>query len=322
MSKVFTIGEALIDFIPNEKGISLKDVSSFLKVSGGAPANVACAVAKLGGQSAFIGKLGMDAFGDFLLDTFKETGVDTSCIVRTDEARTALAFVSLRKDGNRDFLFFRNPSADMLLDKKEISREWFAEGDILHFCSVDLIEAPVKYAHIQAINYIKENHGIISFDPNVRLPLWGNETECRNTILEFIPLANILKISSEELEFITQIADKEEAIKSLFAGNVELILYTKGPEGAELHIKNFSTSVSATKVDVLDTTGAGDAFIGAFLFQLCKDDCNISNLTYEKAGNLLKFAETAASLSTAKKGAISSLPELCEVNLYFRHYLG
>ena len=133
MPRVFTIGEALIDFIPNEKGISLSEVISFDKAPGGAPANVACAVAKLGGESSFIGKLGMDAFGDFLIDTLKNTGVDISNIKRSTEANTALAFVSLKADGNREFMFYRNPSADMLLSPDEIEGDWFNKNDIITF---------------------------------------------------------------------------------------------------------------------------------------------------------------------------------------------
>src|SRR5690606_38181527 len=123
-------------------------------------------------------------------------------------------FVSLKQDGNRDFSFYRNPSADMLLKEEEIEEDWFSKGDILHFCSVDLIEAPVKYAHIKAVNSIIKKGGIVSFDPNVRLPLWDNPEDCRKTILEFIPLAHILKISDEELEFITAIKDEKSALES------------------------------------------------------------------------------------------------------------
>ncbi len=188
MPTVFTIGEALIDFIPAEKGVGLNEVESFSKAAGGAPANVACVVAKLGKQSVFIGKLGADAFGDFLVETLVKTGVDTSRILRTSEANTALAFVSLKADGNRDFSFYRNPSADMLLKEEEIGEGWFMKGDILHFCSVDLIEAPVKYAHLKAIELARQVGARISFDPNVRLPLWHDPEACRRTNLKCMVL--------------------------------------------------------------------------------------------------------------------------------------
>ncbi len=312
---LFTIGEALIDFIPSEKGVGLKAVTSFKKAPGGAPANVACAVAKLGSRSTFIGKLGSDAFGDFLIETLENVGVDTSHIFRTNEANTALAFVSLKADGNRDFMFYRNPSADMLLSEEDICTEWFSEKDILHFCSVDLIEAPVKYAHIKAIKAVKEKGGIISFDPNVRLFLWNDKQQCRETILDFVPLCNILKISDEELEFITNIQDKDEAIKSLFVGDVKVVIYTKGADGAELYTRDFNISVDGRRVDVVDTTGAGDAFIGAVLYKVATKEVDIDNITEEAARQAIDFANAVAAITTTRKGAIESLPSIDEVNI-------
>ena len=211
MKKVISIGEALIDFIPNQKGCSLKEVLGFERVAGGAPANVSAVVSKLGGKSNFISKLGKDAFGDYIIDTLNDVNVDTSYVLRTNKANTGLAFVSLKEDGNRDFSFYRNPSADMLLEEGEIKQQWFNDCHTLHFCSVDLIECPMKYAHKKAIEYAKNNNAIISFDPNVRLPLWESEKDCKDAILEFLPLANIIKISDEELEFITGETDIEKS---------------------------------------------------------------------------------------------------------------
>jgi fructokinase len=308
LPKVFAIGEALIDFIPKEKGIKLSKVTAFEKLLGGAPANVVSAVAKLGGESAFIGKIGIDAFGEFILSSLQEIGVDTSYISRTEQAKTMLAFVSLQKDGERDFMFYRNPSADMLLHEDEIKKEWFQKGDVLHFCSVSLIEAPIKYAHKKAITAIKEQGGTVSFDPNVRLPLWENSEDCRKTIIEFIPLSNILKISEEELPFITGIKDKKRAIQTLFTGEVEVILYTKGAKGAELYTKDFNLEVSGIKVNAIDTTGAGDAFMGGFLYKIFSEKMGITNLTQEKAFEAVAFANKVAALSTTRKGAVKSFP--------------
>ena len=316
MAKIFTIGEALIDFIPAEKGVALNEVTAFVKEAGGAPANVACAVVKLGGDSAFIGKLGADAFGDFLLNTLRDAGVDTRHIFRTSEANTALAFVSLKSDGNRDFMFYRNPSADMLLAADDIDEEWFQAQDILHFCSVNLIEAPVKYAHIRAIEVIKAQGGIVSFDPNVRLPLWPDNEQCRQTILQFIPCSHILKISDEELAFITGLQDEQAAISSLFIGDVEMVIYTKGPNGAELYTKEYQVSIPARKVQVLETTGAGDAFIGAFLYQISLQKLPLREITKALATRMLEFAAVVAAITTTRKGAIQSLPSLEEVNKF------
>ena len=311
MKKVIAIGEALIDFIPHEKGRALNNVENFLRVPGGAPLNVAAAVAKLGGKSQMLTKLGQDGFGDAILNEVKPLGVDVSRISRTNEANTALAFVSLREDGERDFSFYRNPSADMLLSAEEICVEDFNEKDILHFCSVSLIDAPIKEAHRRAIEIAKEKGCLISFDPNVRLPLWKNPEDCRKAILEFLPLSNIVKISDEELEFITGIKDEKEALDSLLTGDVKVIIYTKGTNGAEFITKERVIFSPSFKVSAQDTTGAGDSFIGSLLYQVAEGEYSLEELvtlSEEKVQEILTFSNATAALTVCKKGAIGALP--------------
>lgn len=316
MKKVVSIGEALIDFIPHEKGVALKDVNNFLRVAGGAPLNVAAAVAKLGGKSQILTKLGIDGFGDHIIEVVKPLGVDVSKVLRTKEANTALAFVSLKEDGERDFSFYRNPSADMLLNESEIDEDVFKDGGILHFCSVSLIDAPIKEAHRKAIEFAKKYNCIISFDPNVRLPLWDSKEACREAILEFLPLSNIVKISDEELEFITGISDEKEALESLFKGDVKVVIYTKGTNGAEFITKDKNVFSPSFKVEAQDTTGAGDSFIGAFLYQVAKENHTLEtlvNLSEEKISDILTFSNGTAALTVCKKGAIGALPNKDEV---------
>ncbi|MFX3623641.1 MAG: carbohydrate kinase [Ectobacillus sp.] len=316
MKKLYSIGEVLIDFIPLQKGKALKDVLSFERAPGGAPANVAAAVAKYGGNASMITKLGQDAFGDFLIEQLERAGVKTDKISRTGEANTGLAFVSLREDGERDFSFYRNPSADLLLAEDEIEQDWFEEGDILHFCSVDLVESPMKQAHVKAIRLAKENGALISFDPNVRLPLWKSPEDCRNTILEFIPMAHIVKISDEELEFITGIAEIEEAIRSLFVGDVMAVIYTKGSQGADLYVDNSKYESAGYRVEVQDTTGAGDAFIGGFLYKLLEKGAtqqSLEDVLKTHCQEVLAFANASGALTTTGKGAISSIPTKAEI---------
>ena len=311
MKKVIAIGEALIDFIPHEKGRALNNVENFLRVPGGAPLNVAAAVAKLGGKSQILTKLGQDGFGDAILNEVKPLGVDVSRISRTKEANTALAFVSLREDGERDFSFYRNPSADMLLSAEEICSEDFNERDILHFCSVSLIDAPIKEAHRRAIEIAKEKGCLISFDPNVRLPLWKQPEDCRKAILEFLPLSNIVKISDEELEFITGIKDEKEALDSLLTGDVKVIIYTKGTNGAEFITKERVIFSHSFKVSAQDTTGAGDSFIGSLLYQVAEGEYSLEELvtlSEEKVQEILTFSNATAALTVCKKGAIGALP--------------
>ncbi|AWB45923.1 carbohydrate kinase [Paenibacillus sp. CAA11] len=316
MGTLFAIGEVLIDFIPLQKGAALKDVVSFERAAGGAPANVAAAVAKYGAASSIITKLGNDAFGDFLLEQLAEAGVRTDLVQRTSEANTGLAFVSLRDNGERDFSFYRNPSADLLLSEDEIDPEIFHAGDILHFGSVDLVESPMKRAHLKAIEAMKSKGGLVSFDPNVRLPLWSDPEECRRTIQSFIPKADLLKISEDELAFITGIEDEEEALASLFTGEVQAVIFTKGPDGAELILPNTKYTAEGYKVQALDTTGAGDAFVGGFLYQLLERKATKDSLTEvlaEAHESLLKFANASGALTTTGKGAIPALPTIKQI---------
>ncbi|WP_067838404.1 carbohydrate kinase family protein [Amphibacillus sediminis] len=314
--KVYTIGEALIDFIPNQTNCSLKEVTAFKRVMGGAPANVAVAVAKLGGQSSFISKLGIDAFGDHILEQLENHNVETTWTLRTDQANTGLAFVSLQADGEREFSFYRKPSADMLLTADEVAKMRIGENDILHFCSVSLIDAPIKGAHEQIINYALGHDALVSFDPNVRLPLWDSEEACKKAIQAFIPLAHIVKVSDEELAFITGIDNEEEALRSLFKGNVKWVVYTKGKKGAcILNQALLKCEHPGYKVKALDTTGAGDAFVAALLFQLSNEKVNkndLEQISVKEMDKLLAFCSGYAALTTLKHGAVESLPTLTE----------
>lgn len=325
MGKVYSIGEVLIDFIPEQKGKALKEVDTFEKLPGGAPANVAIAVAKYGGQSSMITKLGEDAFGDYLVDILIENNVEIDKVFRTKEANTGLAFVSVKENGERDFSFYRNPSADLLLTEDEIKEEWFTKEDILHFCSVDLVESPMKYAHKKAIQYVKDKGGIVSFDPNIRLSLWDDHNECKETVQAFLPLAHIVKVSDEELEFITGLTDEKEAIRSLFVGDVVAVVFTKGAEGAELHLKTQSFYSSGFKVTVSDTTGAGDAFIGGLLYMLTANKVQLSNIEQileDKNEDILAFANASGALTASVKGAIHAAPAKKHVLNFLNTRLG
>ncbi|NWQ43625.1 carbohydrate kinase [Bacillus sp. EB106-08-02-XG196] len=316
MGKLFTIGEVLIDFIPFQKGVALKDVVSFKRAPGEAPANVAAAVSKYGQKAALISKLGKDAFGDFLVERLVEAGVETDEVYRTREANTGLAFVSLKENGERDFSFYRNPSADLLLSEEEVEPTWFQAGDILHFCSVDLVESPMKQAHKKAIAAVSAADGLVSFDPNVRLPLWEDPEDCRRAILEFLPTADIVKVSDEELSFITGIKEESDSIQSLFVGNVKAVVYTKGAAGADLILIDQKFKSSGYSVEPVDITGVGDAFIGRFLYQILELHANPENLEEvlrDHQAVILQFANACGALTTTGKGAISALPTKKEV---------
>lgn len=316
MKKLLAIGEALIDFIPENENKRIAEVESFSPKVGGAPANVCGAFVKLGGKAEMITQLGEDPFGDKIIEEFKYYGIGHDYVKRTEEANTALAFVSLGKDGNRKFSFYRKPSADMLLQCEDIKRGWFEDGFALHFCSVSLGDYPMKEAHKKAIEYALAAGMIISFDPNLRKSLWNDDEALYRTVREFIPLAHILKISDEELEFITGKTSIEDAKEELFVGNVEMIIYTKGSEGAECYTKMQSAVSAGKKVKAIDTTGAGDGFIGAFLYKLYEDGININNLSMlskEQMEEYLNFSNKFSSFSVQKNGAIASYPTMREM---------
>ena len=316
MKRLLAIGEALIDFIPNTTDSKLKDVEGFSRQVGGAPCNVACTATKLGGNAEMITQLGDDAFGDLIVETIETIGVQTSYLKRTHEANTALAFVSLTKDGERDFSFYRKPSADMLFSEEDVTNIEVTNKDILHFCSVDLVESPMKKAHKALIDKVKSAGGTIVFDPNVRLPLWDSEADCKNAIHEFLSLANIIKISDEELTFVTGEENEKQAIQWLFQGDVEVVIYTKGPDGAVLYFK-YGTIIEqpGIKVKAIDTTGAGDAFIGALISRLLTSDSTNAVIQLKEEGQaILNFSNYVAAMVTTKYGAIDSLPNLEEVN--------
>ncbi|WP_156291302.1 carbohydrate kinase family protein [Oceanobacillus salinisoli] len=318
MKNVYTIGEALIDFIPHEIGVPIHEVVSFKKMPGGAPANVAAAVAKLGGKSSFIGQVGEDHFGYFLKDTLAETGVDVTYMFHTKEANTALAFVALKEDGEREFVFYRKPSADMLLHIEDVKEIQFKKDDMLHFCSVDLIEADVKYAHEEAIRNIKEAQGLVFFDPNVRKNLWEDLNAYQKTIQSFLPYADVLKISEDELSFITGIENEEEAIQSLLQEPNELLILTKGKDGVSFYTKNEKVDVPGFSVKAIDTTGAGDSFIGAFLYQFSMMEKAIAELTADELLEMGRFANAVAALVTTSEGAIHALPTKEDVKEFLK----
>lgn len=209
----------------------------------------------------------------------------------------------------------------MLYQPSNIDAITVTENDMLHFCSVDLVDSPMKQAHKALINKVKSASGTIIFDPNVRLPLWTSEEECKNAIREFLPLAHVLKISDEELTFVTGNKVEKEAIAWLFQGSVEAVIYTKGKEGAEIHFKDGTViDHSGYKVKAIDTTGAGDAFIGALINRLAVSDIDNPIAALKVQGeNILEFSNIVAAKVTTKYGAIESIPNLNEVNEVLEH---
>ena len=319
MSKdvLVAIGEALIDMIPDKKGCEFGEVTAFAPKLGGAPANVCGAYSKLGGMSRMLTQLGDDPFGHKILGELCGCGVDVSCISLTDKANTALAFVSLEADGNRTFSFYRKPSADMLYEAECVRKEYFDDAYALHFCSVSLGDFPMKEAHHAAISEMHRRGGIVSFDPNLRPQLWSDSIAMINTVREFLPKADIIKVSDEEIELITGEKDIEKALPKLFTGSVKMVVYTCGKNGAHAYTRSGACAkCEARKVKVLDTTGAGDGFTGAFLYKLHELGANadtLSELSEETLAGCLDFSNRFCAVSVTKKGAIASYPDTDEM---------
>ncbi|KAJ8505639.1 hypothetical protein OPV22_006525 [Ensete ventricosum] len=307
-SLIVCFGEMLIDFVPTASGVSLAEAPAFKKAPGGAPANVAVGIARLGGSSAFIGKVGDDEFGHMLANILKENNVNNQGMRFDPGARTALAFVTLRSDGEREFMFYRNPSADMLLEVAELDLDIITKARIFHCGSISLITEPCKSAHIAAAKAAKEAGVLLSYDPNLRLPLWPSAESARDGILSVWDTADIIKISEEEISFLTKGEDPydDAVIRKLFHPNLKLLLVTEGPNGCRYYSKDFSGRVSGLKVEQVDTTGAGDAFVAGILSQLASD---VSLLQDEqRLREALKFANACGALTVRERGAIPALP--------------
>lgn len=311
MKKLIAIGEALIDMISAEQGCEVKDAPCFIPKVGGAPANVCGAFVKLGGAASLVTMLGRDAFGDKIYEYLASNGIDCSHILRTSRANTSLAFVSRARDGGRSFSFYRNPGADMLLSADDVRGEWFEDCYALHFCSVSLGDFPMRGAHEKAIEYASRRGAIVSFDPNLRFNLWDSPEKLKAAVLQFIPRCDILKISDEELEFITGKTDIYAAAEELLAGGVKLLVYTRGNEGAMAFNACGSASSLAVSANAVDTTGAGDGFIGSFLHSLCSDNVRAEELARLDSRRLLRyldFSNRYCARSVEREGAIASYP--------------
>lgn len=315
---LYAIGEALIDFIPQQVGCPFDDVRGFSPAVGGAPTNVCGAFARLGGKARLITQLGDDPFGHKIERELSSFGVDTSLIRFTDEANTALAFVSLDAKGGRTFSFYRKPSADMLYTGRELTERTFSDAFALHFCSVSLGDYPMRDAHRAAVGFADRAGAIVSFDPNLRFQLWSDRTRLYDTVREFMPMADIVKLSDEELVFITGETESEKALPTLLRGKTKLVLYTCGGAGAYAFDGSKSVFSPSAKVSAADTTGAGDGFVGSFLSCLLKDgksSADLAELSRAELKEYLDFANRFCGISVTRRGAIQSYPTMAEMSV-------
>lgn len=315
MKKIYAIGEALIDF----KYVN----NSFAMNAGGAPANVCCAISKLGGNASLITKLSTDMFSNFLIDTFKKYNIDTKNIIIDEATKTGLAFI---KDGKYNFYF--NDSSSVKLNKKEINKKLFDKDSIIHFCSLCL----GNYPSLEATKYALENtRGLVSFDVNLRENLWDDSSLMIKRVIEFIKYADILKLSIEELFRITNETKEAKAIEIIknLSNKWSILIITKGSNGVDAYNRNLDKMhIDSIKVKEVDTTGAGDTFIGSFLYYISRFD---KNLVLDELKDALEFANKAAAFKVSHKGTMEGMPNYYDMfhepifferNRVFRIYLG
>ncbi len=334
MAAVVCLGEALIDFVAAESGVGVGEASGFLRAPGGAPANVAVGVARLGHTSAFLGKVGDDPFGRFLERTFAGAGVDTSGMVFDPRHRTGLAFVSLAENGERDFCFFRNPSADMTYASAELDHACIQTGRIFHFGSITLIDEPARTTTLAAVATARAAGLLLSYDPNLRPPLWPSLPKARRTILSAMQHADVVKVNEEELVFLIS-QDGNLPTEDVSGGerdalaaklrrkfpNIRLLAVTSGARGSSLYFGDGGQiSVFGLPVEAIDTTGAGDGFTAALLVGLIENDRAVADALVVPDQNILTHillrANLVGALTTTRKGAIPALPTSAEADAF------
>lgn len=307
---VIALGELLIDFTMN--GQSEQGNNMFEACPGGAPCNVLALLNKMGKKTAFIGKVGKDQFGTLLRDTITEAGIDASNLMVDENVNTTLAFVHTFPDGDREFSFYRNPGADMMLTADEVNPEVVKDTKVFHFGTLSMTHEGVREATKKAVETAKANGCLVSFDPNLRPPLWSSLDLAKEQMEYGFGKCDILKISDNEIQFVSGKEDYDEGIAYLQETyNIPLILLTMGKDGSRAYYKGVRVERPGFSVKAIETTGAGDTFCGSSLNYLVEHD--FENLTEEQLGEMLTFANAAAALVTTKKGAIKAMPVKEEV---------
>jgi fructokinase len=304
---VIALGELLIDMTDN--GVSGQGNTLFEANPGGAPCNVLAMLTKLGYKTGFIGKVGEDLFGRKLKSVLEEVGIDTSNLCVDAECRTTLAFVETKEDGDRDFSFYRNPGADMQLKKEDIHLDLLEQTKLFHFGTLSMTHDEVREATKFAVEYAKEQGALISFDPNIREPLWSSMDLARKQVEYGLGMCDILKISDNEIVWLTGEEDYSKGVAELKEKyDIPLILVSMGKEGSRAYYKDSMVEKSAfVQPNTIETTGAGDTFMACVLHKVLQD--GLENLKEEQLDEMLTFANAAASLITTRKGALRVMPE-------------
>ena len=315
MTDIITLGELLIDL--TQRGSDENGNGEFTAYPGGTPANVAVAASRLGASAGFIGKVGDDAFGRNLADTLKKDNVDISGLYYDDYQPTTMAIVSVDESGERDFSFYRKPGADTQLTVDEAVGALSADlPKILHVGSLSMTTSPGKEACEEAVKYAKDNGSVISYDPNYRAALWDSEEHAIEMMKVLLPYADILKVSDEEMVMLTGTDDFEEGSRILAEYGIGLVMVTLGSDGVFVRMGSNTATVPGFSVEVADTNGAGDTFLGAMLMQIAKGIDGTEDV-WAQLLRMVRYANKAASLTCSRHGAIPAMPSLAEMEKEF-----
>ncbi|MBU2894910.1 carbohydrate kinase [Colwellia sp. D2M02] len=314
MKSVICFGEALIDFLntgKQEDGCLM--LNNYRQYPGGAPANAAVAIAKLGGNAIFAGQVGNDIFGDFLNASMQAYHVDTKFLSRHSSAPTALAFVTLDQYGERSFSFYRQNSADVLFKQEQVKDEWFTQDTTFHFCSNTLTEPDIAHCTEYAVNKALDADAIVSFDVNLRHNLWPSEQADIDTVNNLVQHAHIIKFSLEEFNYLAN-DNPDDYLKFCLNSNCQLLIITDGANPIVYHTPNFSRSVQPPAITAIDTTAGGDGFIGGILFALSQFD-HLSDVINNDSvlKKVIEFSAQCGAIAVSKSGAFPALATLDEV---------
>jgi fructokinase len=316
-----SLGELLVDMFPAELGRRLQEVSAFRPVPGGAPANVAVAAARLGRASAFIGKVGDEAFGHHLANVLGREGVSTRGIRFDPQARTTMAFIAKPNENQSEFVFYRNPGADMLLRPDELDRELLLSTRVLHVGSISLIAEPSRSATVEAVQLARSAGALISFDVNYRPSLWTTPEEARPIIEAMIPSVHLLKVNETELTLLCGSEDVGKGSRELLERGPQACVVTLGPQGSYFRVADGGGHVPGFAVRAVDATGCGDAFIAALLTRLLAAGDWRQHFGADEMRRLVRYANAAGALTAQKLGVIPALPTADEVEAFLKEHL-
>jgi fructokinase len=322
MADIVTMGESLIDFLSIEKGVLIENTTGFTIAPGGAPANVAAAVAKLGGSAGFIGKVGKDSFGSMIRHALLDVGVNIDLLIMDKSVNTTLAFISIKGNGEPDYTFYRNHcGADLALKQDEIEKGYIEDLKILHFGSLNFSGEQLRSTTIAAVETARNLNKIISFDPNLRPSLWDSQRRAKSEMENGLQYADIVKLTDVELEFITGAKNLLKGTDMILKYGPRMVIVTRGKESCFFNNGDLYLEYPPFEVELVDATGAGDAFVGAILFSInrrLRENKEVFALQRSEIEAILRFASGCGALTVTRKGVIPALPTFGEAREFLK----